>query len=200
MPLETPAPTNFNALNTAWPTNGDGATVGNEHIQQLKNVLRQVFPDNGAAGQFDTDVVLAPSGTTPGAGVGTKNAYVNGLDASGAINARGAIENNEQVSIASAGIDGATGGVLNSANGISSISRTAVGQYEVTLAADRAFNDWRDIIVSGSANLGVGWLVVNGVGISGTNNKLRVVSYNPTNYTFVDSTNLFFVAFDCGRD
>lgn len=198
MPLETPPPDNFNALDITWPQNLDGATVGNEHIQQLKNVLQKVFPDNEIPGQFAANLILAAGGTTPGAGVGEFDAYVRDLDVARNATIEGSIFANSQVAIAGTKIDGLDGSPIGANFGVVSVIRIGVGDYQVTLV-ENAW-DFDDLVVGGNVNYalaGAGSFATIAVGV-GVFRLLTFHASDPSNP--LDCGSVEFSILDRGRD
>jgi hypothetical protein len=191
-------------LEPLYPEEGAGVAGGNEHIQLLKSVLKAMFPGNTELGLFDTDITL---GTVTG--TGTKDLYINGLDAQGDATIVGRIETNPQVAIALFTLDssgntvGPINGVVDVGGGVGETDKIATGRYEVRLQETAWASVLNDLVVTVHCSVGLGAGI--GLGVNPTVNDMgdgwiQILTYSPdAPLVLADATGIQVAVFDKGR-
>ncbi len=179
------------------PVEADLVAEGNEVFHLLKIVLRNIFPDNTLPGQFDFDLVLAPAGTTPATGAGTRDIYAKAIDVAEDITIAGGIFGAAEVAIAAAKIDGTTGEPIATQFGIVSTVRLAPGDYQITLIETASGFD--DLVVGGNVNFalaGGGYFATVPVSVG----VFRLLTFHPSSNSPLDCATVELTVFDRGRD
>ena len=186
----------------ANPVEADNVSEGNEHFHTLKRCLQNTLPDSGAAGQFDSDLLLAPSGTTPATGAGTRNAYVDQIDVASHITIGGGIFGSAEVLIAGAMFNPPSITATGASFGFATIDRTGPGIYEFRLI-EQAW-DINDLLVvfTGAYGLGGGAVceVTPPVENAGGGWFRIAIHTVDEGASFLDPIDFRIAVFDAGRD
>ena len=190
--MPTEGATNIDELEPLQPVESDGLTEANDHLQMIKQVLKNVLPGNTAAGLFDVDFTLGSA-----VGTGLKSLYAKFIGSS------------PQVAIAGFGYDmagdtfGPYFGIEEDSPGVGTTQRIAAGTVEVKLTETRWSDANSDLacVVQGISS----FTPVIGVVVPPTTNDqaqgwVQVITFLATDpITPVDVGGASVLVFDKGR-
>lgn len=166
-------------LNPNVPVGSSPVSGGDEEFRQIKLAIQNSFPGMTDAWRAElTDIF-----------------FRDGLFRTLTITDQ--ILSAPQVAISLFSFNGADGSINGNGYGIVGGARVAEGQYEFTITDNIGASI--EGIIAGSANLGLGLLVMNGFRDATTANQINVFTNEVGNGAFADCTNGYVIVFDAER-